>query len=55
MANTNEYGAHFVAPDGTWSDLGDAIRQAEILVCRVAPETGFGFGKGGRFSQTRWG
>ena len=56
VANTYEskYGAHFVAPDGTWSGLGNAIRRAEVLVCRVAPETGFGFGKGGRFSQTRW-
>jgi nitroimidazol reductase NimA-like FMN-containing flavoprotein (pyridoxamine 5'-phosphate oxidase superfamily) len=56
VANTYEskYGPHFVAPDGTWSGLGDAIRQAEVLVYRVAPETGFGFGKGERFSQTRW-
>jgi general stress protein 26 len=56
VADTYEskYGAHFVAPDGTWSGLGDAIRQAEVLVYRVAPKTGFGFGKGGRFSQTRW-
>jgi hypothetical protein len=56
VANTYEskYGPHFVAPDGTWSDLGDAIRRADVLVFRVAPETGFGFGKGGTFSQTRW-
>ncbi len=56
VANTYEskYGSHFAAPDGTWSGLGDAIRRAEVLVYRVAPETGFGFGKGGRFSQTRW-
>ena len=56
VANTYEskYGMHFVAPDGTWSGLGDAIRRAEVLVYRVAPETGFGSGKGGRFSQTRW-
>jgi general stress protein 26 len=56
VADTYEskYGAHFVAPEGTWSDLADAIRQADVLVYRVAPETGFGFGKGGRFSQTRW-
>jgi len=33
---------------------GDAIRRAEVLVYRVAPETGFGFGKGERFTQTRW-
>ncbi len=50
----SKYGPHFVAPDGTWSGLGDAIRRAEVLVFRVAPKTGFGFGKGGRFSQTRW-
>jgi general stress protein 26 len=57
VAETYEakYGAHFAEPDGTWAGLGDAIRQAEVLVFRVAPATGFGFGKGGRFSQTRWG
>ncbi len=56
IANTYEtkYGPHFVAPNGTWSGLADAIRRAEVLVYRVAPETGFGFGKGRRFSQTRW-
>jgi nitroimidazol reductase NimA-like FMN-containing flavoprotein (pyridoxamine 5'-phosphate oxidase superfamily) len=56
VANTYEakYGPHFVAPDGTWSGLGDAIRRAEVLVFRVSPETAFGFGKGGSFSQTRW-
>jgi hypothetical protein len=56
IADTYEmkYGQHFVAPEGTWSDLGDAIRRAEVLVFRVAPETGFGFGKGDTFSQTRW-
>jgi nitroimidazol reductase NimA-like FMN-containing flavoprotein (pyridoxamine 5'-phosphate oxidase superfamily) len=56
VASTYEtkYGPHFVAPNGTWSGLGEAIRRAEVLVYRVAPETGFGFGKGARFSQTRW-
>ena len=56
VANTYEskYGSHFAPPDGTWSGLGDVIRRAEVLVYRVAPGTGFGFGKGGRFSQTRW-
>lgn len=53
-AYESKYGSHFVSPDGTWSGLGDAIRRAEALVYRVAPETGFGFGKGGPFSQTRW-
>jgi general stress protein 26 len=57
VADTYEskYGAHFAAPNGTWSGLGDAIRRAEPHVYRVAPVTGFGFGKGARFSQTRWG
>jgi hypothetical protein len=50
----SKYGPHFVAPDGTWSGLGDAIRQAEVLVYRVSPKTAFGFAKGGTFSQTRW-
>jgi Pyridoxamine 5'-phosphate oxidase len=56
VASTYEskYGSHFTAPDGTWSGLGEAIRRAEVLVYRVAPQTGFGFGKGGTFSQTRW-
>jgi hypothetical protein len=50
----SKYGAHFASPDGTWSGLGDAIRQAEALTYRVVPETAFGFGKGKPFSQTRW-
>lgn len=56
VADTYEskYGSHFTAPDGNWFGLGDAIRRAEVLVFRVAPETGFGFGKGETFSQTRW-
>ena len=56
VADTYEskYGAHFASPGGTWSGLGDAIRQAEALVYRVVPETAFGFGKGKPFSQTRW-
>ena len=50
-----KYGAHFTAPEGTWSGLGDAIRRNEALVFRVAPSTAFGFGKGTPYSQTRWG
>ncbi len=50
----SKYGSHFVAPDGTWAGLGDAIRRAEVLVYRVVPETGFGFHRGESFSQTRW-
>jgi hypothetical protein len=57
VADTYEskYGAHFAAPNGTWSGLGDAIRQGEALVYRVVPATVFGFAKGTPYSQTRWG
>jgi nitroimidazol reductase NimA-like FMN-containing flavoprotein (pyridoxamine 5'-phosphate oxidase superfamily) len=56
VADTYEskYGAHFTAPEGTWSGLGDAIRGGDVLVYRVAPAMAFGFGKGKQFSQTRW-
>lgn len=50
----SKYGSHFTAPEGTWSGLGDTIRGGDALVYRVAPSTAFGFGKGKRFSQTRW-
>jgi nitroimidazol reductase NimA-like FMN-containing flavoprotein (pyridoxamine 5'-phosphate oxidase superfamily) len=50
----SKYGAHFTAPEGTWSGLGDAIRRNEVLVFRIAPMTAFGFGKGAPYSQTRW-
>jgi pyridoxine/pyridoxamine 5'-phosphate oxidase len=48
-----KYGRHF-APQGTWAGLGDAIRDATVVVYRVAPSTAFGFGKGQHYSQTRW-
>jgi hypothetical protein len=56
VAGTYEakYGPHFEAPDGTWSGLGDAMREGGVLVFRVAPDTAFGFGKGEPYSQTRW-
>jgi nitroimidazol reductase NimA-like FMN-containing flavoprotein (pyridoxamine 5'-phosphate oxidase superfamily) len=50
----SKYGSHFEAPDGTWSGLGDAIREGGALLYRVAPAVAFGFGKGGPYSQTRW-
>lgn len=53
-AYESKYGAHFTAPTGTWFGLGDEIRAGHVLVYRVAPSTAFGFGKGTRFSQTRW-
>jgi hypothetical protein len=48
-----KYGQHFAA-EGTWAGLGDAIREATVVVYRVAPTTAFGFGKGQQYSQTRW-
>jgi hypothetical protein len=50
----SKYGAHFAAPDGTWSGLGDAMRSGDVLLFRVAPAKAFGFQKGGPYSQTRW-
>ena len=56
VADTYEskYGARLTAPEGTWFGLGDTIRNAEVLVYRVAPSTAYGFAKGTAFSQTRW-
>lgn len=50
----SKYGPHLTAPEGTWYGLGDAIRDGNALVYRVAPSAAFGFGKGKQFSQTRW-
>jgi hypothetical protein len=56
VADTYElkYGPRFTAPEGTWFGLGDAIRDGNALVYRVAPAKVLGFGKGRKFSQTRW-
>ena len=56
VADTYEskYRAHRTGREGTWFGLGDAIRNGEVLVYRVAPSTAWGFGKGRVFSQTRW-
>ncbi len=50
----SKYGPHFEAPDGTWAELGDAIREGNVVLYRVVPSVAFGFGKGGPYSQTRW-
>jgi nitroimidazol reductase NimA-like FMN-containing flavoprotein (pyridoxamine 5'-phosphate oxidase superfamily) len=56
VADTYErkYGAHFTAPDGTWSGLGDSIRMGDVLLYRLVPKKVLGFAKGEPFSQTRW-
>ena len=50
----SKYGPHFKAPDGIWEGLGDAIREGDVVLYRVAPSIAFGFGKGGLYTQTRW-
>jgi len=49
-----KYGRHFMAPDGIWFGLGDAICSGNALVYTVAPTMAFGFGKGEQFTQTHW-
>jgi nitroimidazol reductase NimA-like FMN-containing flavoprotein (pyridoxamine 5'-phosphate oxidase superfamily) len=53
-AYESKYGRHFTAPEGTWADLGDAIRGGDVMLYRVVPTIVLGFGKGRQFSQTRW-
>jgi pyridoxine/pyridoxamine 5'-phosphate oxidase len=48
-----KYGAHFAA-GGTWAGLGDAIRERQVGVWRVAPKVAFGFAKGASYGETRW-
>ena len=52
-AYERKYGRHF-GPGGTWAGLGDAIRSGDACLFRVTPTVVFGFGKGERYSQTRW-
>jgi general stress protein 26 len=48
------YGWHFTRPDGHWYQLGDEIRAGNVRLYRVQPTVAFAFGKGHRFSQTRY-
>lgn len=49
-----KYGSHVTAAEGTWFGLGEAIRAGDTPVYRVTPSTAFGFGKGEKYSQTRF-
>ena len=49
-----KHGAHFAAPEGTWSGLGDAMRSGDVSCCTGSNSRVFGFQKGGPYSQTRW-
>jgi nitroimidazol reductase NimA-like FMN-containing flavoprotein (pyridoxamine 5'-phosphate oxidase superfamily) len=50
----SKYGSHFMSPEGTWFGLGDAIRQSEVPLYRLAPARALGFARGETFSQTTW-
>lgn len=49
-----KYGHHLTDPDGTWHELGGAIRSGGVLLYRIDPVVGFAFGKGAVYSQTRY-
>ncbi|MFI5611594.1 pyridoxamine 5'-phosphate oxidase family protein [Amycolatopsis sp. NPDC051903] len=48
------YGWHFTREDGTWYQLGDAVRKGNVQLYRVQPDKGFAFATGGESSQTRY-
>lgn len=48
------YGWHFTRADGTWYQLGDAIRAGTVRLYRVRPDKGFAFATGSEASQTRY-
>lgn len=49
-----KYGAHLTDPGGTWYGLGEAVIAGDVRLYRVAPATGFAFGKLPVSSQTRY-
>ncbi|MEU5286322.1 pyridoxamine 5'-phosphate oxidase family protein [Streptomyces sp. NPDC020755] len=53
-AYEGKYGDLLTSPDGTWYGLGDTIRSGRVLLYRIDPDSGFAFGKGRTYSQTRY-
>jgi len=49
-----KYGAHLTGPEGTWYGLGAAVITGDVRLYRLAPATGFAFGKLPASSQTRY-
>ncbi len=45
-AYESKYGSHFTSPDGTWSGLGDLIRQSQVVLYRLAPARSPGIRQG---------
>ncbi|MEU4670180.1 pyridoxamine 5'-phosphate oxidase family protein [Amycolatopsis sp. NPDC023774] len=48
------YGWQLTREDGTWYQLGDAVRTGNVQLYRVRPEKGFAFTTGSASSQTRY-
>jgi hypothetical protein len=48
------YGWQLTRQDGTWYQLGDAVRTGNVQLYRVRPDKGFAFATGSQSSQTRY-
>ena len=48
------YGWQLTREDGTWYQLGDAVRTGNVQLYRVQPDKGFAFATGSQSSQTRY-
>jgi hypothetical protein len=48
------YGWQLTREDGTWNQLGEAIRTGNALLYRVQPDKAFAFSTGSESSQTRY-
>jgi len=48
------YGWQLTHEDGTWYQLGDAVRTGNVQLYRVRPDKGFAFATGSESSQTRY-
>ncbi|MFI6078507.1 pyridoxamine 5'-phosphate oxidase family protein [Actinoplanes sp. NPDC051343] len=48
------YGWQLAREDGTWYQLGDAVRAGNVQLYRVRPDKGFAFTTGSDSSQTRY-
>jgi general stress protein 26 len=48
------YGWQLTREDGTWYQLGDAVRAGNVQLYRVQPDKGFAFATGSESSQTRY-
>jgi general stress protein 26 len=54
IAFEQAYGWQHTREDGTWYQLGDAVRIGNVQLYRLQPDTAFAFATGSAFSQTRY-